>query len=79
VGQAQLEQRQIPYEAPDNGSLSCADPRKLQEIRDSLGWLGRTPLPLRSQDRENGYDWNLSMWQVEVSLPQIFDRPSTGA
>src|SRR6185369_8212948 len=61
---------------------------KLQEICDSLGpeeidrvfrkWLRRIPLPLRSQDRDNGYDWNLSMWQVEVSLTQIFDRPVRG-
>jgi len=84
----QLEQQQIPYEALDNGFLSCADPRKLQEICDSLGpeeidrvfrkWLSRIPLPLRSQDRDSGYDWNLSMWQVEVSLTQIFDRPLRG-
>jgi hypothetical protein len=84
----QLEQKQIPYTALDNGFRSCADPRKLQEICDSLGpeqidrafrkWLARLPLPLRSQDRENGYDWNLSMWQVEVSLTQIFDRPVRG-
>ena len=84
----QLEQKQIPYEALDNGFLSCADPRKLQEICDSLGpeqidrvfrkWLARIPLPLRSQDRESGYDWSLSMWQVEVSLTQIFDRPVRG-
>jgi len=84
----QLEQKQIRYEALDNGFLSCADPGKLQEICDSLGpeeidrvfrkWLARIPLPLRSQDRDSGYDWNLSMWQVEVSLTQIFDRPVRG-
>jgi hypothetical protein len=84
----QLEQKQIPYEALDNGFLSCAAPGKLQEICDSLGpeaidrvfrkWLARIPLPLRSQDRDSGYDWNLSMWQVEVSLTQIFDRPVRG-
>ena len=72
----------------DNGFLSCAGARKLQEICDSLGpeeidrvfrkWLARIPLPLRSQDRDSGYDWNLSMWQVEVSLTQIFDRPVRG-
>jgi hypothetical protein len=26
------------------------------------------------QDREAGYDWDLSIWQMEVSLTQIFDR-----
>jgi hypothetical protein len=60
----------------------------LQEICDWLGpeqierafrkWLKRIPLPLRSQDREAGYDWALSIWQMEVSLTQIFDRPLRG-
>jgi hypothetical protein len=25
-----------------------------------------------------GYDWDLSIWQMEVSLTQIFDRPLRG-
>jgi hypothetical protein len=33
----QLEKEGIAYEALDNGFLSCADPKKLQEICDSLG------------------------------------------
>jgi len=84
----QLAQKNIAYEALDNGFLSCADSRQLQEICDSLGpeeidrvfrkWLRRIPLPLRTEDREAGYDWDLSMWQVEVSLTQIFDRPLRG-
>jgi hypothetical protein len=41
-------------------------------------WLKRIPLPLRMQDREAGYDWDLSIWQMEVSLTQIFDRPLRG-
>jgi len=71
-----------------NGFLSCAQPERLQEICDSLGpeqidrafrkWLKRIPLPLRSQDREAGYEWALSIWQMEVSLTQIFDRPLRG-
>src|SRR6516164_7992956 len=83
----QLEKRGIRYEALDNGFLSCSQPRKLQEICDSLGpedidrvfrkWLGRIPLPLRPQDRRAGYDWDLSIWQMEVSLTQIFDRVVT--
>jgi hypothetical protein len=65
----------------DNGFLSCAEPVQLQQICDSLGpedidrvfrkWRQRIPLPLRRQDREAGYDWNLSIWQMEVSLTQI--------
>ena len=84
----QLEKKAIGYEALDNGFLSCADPKKLQAICDSLGpeeidqmvrkWLERIPLPFRGQDRAAGYDWSLSIWQMEVSLTQIFDRPLRG-
>src|SRR5664279_1195204 len=84
----QLEKKGIAYEALDNGFLSCAAPEQLQQICDSLGpqdidrvfrkWLKRIPLPLRPQDREAGYDWDLSIWQMEVSLTQIFDRPLRG-
>ena len=84
----QLEKNGIAYEALNNGFLSCADPEKLQEICDSLGpdaihrlfrkWLKRLPLPLRPEDRAAGYDWDLSIWQMEVSLTQIFDRPLRG-
>src|SRR3982750_258205 len=84
----QLEQRGIRYEALDNGFLSCTEPAKLQEICHRLGpehiervfrkWLGRIPLPLRPEDRQAGYDWDLSVWQREVSLTQIFDRPLRG-
>jgi hypothetical protein len=35
-------------------------------------------LPLRPEDRAAGYDWSLSIWQREVSLTQIFDRPLRG-
>jgi hypothetical protein len=84
----QLEKKGIAYEALDNGFLSCEDPQKLQKICDSLGpeeidrlfrkWLKRLPLPLRPEDRAAGYDWSLSIWQMEVSLTQIFDRPLRG-
>ena len=84
----QLEKKGIAYEALDNGFLSCADPQKLQQICDRLGpeqiervfqkWLQRLPLPLRPQDRAAGYEWSLSIWQMEVSLTQIFDRPLRG-
>jgi hypothetical protein len=84
----QLEKKGIAYEALDNGFLSCAEPEKLQQICDSLSpqdidrlfrkWLQRVPLPLRPEDRAAGYDWTLSIWQMEVSLTQIFDRPLRG-
>jgi hypothetical protein len=84
----QLDRRGIPYEALDNGFLSCAEPAKLHEICEGLKpedidrvfrkWLRRIPLPLRLEDRRAGYDWDLSIWQMEVSLTQIFDRPLRG-
>src|SRR6516225_349815 len=84
----QLEREGITYQALDNGFLSCADAVRLQLLCDSLGpeqidrvfrkWLQRIPLPLRREDREAGYEWDLSMWQVEVSLTQVFDRPLRG-
>ena len=84
----QLEKKKIAYQALDNGFLSCSTPQKLQQIWDSLGpaqiervfqkWLKQLALPLRPQDRAAGYDWSLSIWQMEVSLTQIFDRPLRG-
>jgi hypothetical protein len=84
----QLEKKGIAYQALDNGFLSCTEPNQLQEICDALGpeqmeqlfrkWLQRIPLPLRPADRAAGYDWSLSIWQMEVSLTQIFDRPLRG-
>jgi hypothetical protein len=86
--QRQLDKRGIRYEALDNGFLSCSRPERLQEICDTLGpedidrvfrkWLRRIPLPLRPEDQRAGYDWDLSIWQREVSLTQIFDRPLRG-
>jgi len=74
--QRHLDLRRISYEALDNGFLSCAEPKKLQEICDSLGpeeidrvfrkWLKRIPLPLREPDRRPGYDWDLSIWPSVV-------------
>lgn len=84
----QMEKQGIAFEALDNGFLSCEDPKKLQATCDALDdkeierifrkWLLRIPLPLRLEDRTAGYDWNLSIWQLEVSLTQIFDRPLRG-
>lgn len=84
----QMEKKGIGYEALDNGFLSCADTEQLQKTCDSLGaedierlfrkWLARIPLPLRPEDRAAGFDWSLSICQMEVSLTQIFDRPLRG-
>jgi hypothetical protein len=84
----QMEKQGVAFETLDNGFRSCADPQKLQQTCDRLGaedierlfrkWLNRLPLPLGTKDREAGYDWQLSIWQMEVSLTQIFDRPQRG-
>lgn len=84
----QLEKQGIAYTALDNGFLECADASALQKVCDSLGaqqveaflarWLERLPMPLTREDRAAGYDWKLSIWQMEVSLTQVFDRPVRG-
>jgi len=84
----QLERRGIPYEALDNGILSCKDPKTLQNICDELSaeeidalfrkWLGRLPQPFSDKDRALGIRYDLSMLQTEFSLTQVLDRPLTG-
>ncbi len=78
----------IDFEALDNGFLSCSDPERLQEICDSLShndiqtfferWSTQVPWPLTEEDRRAGYEHNLSIWQMEVSLTQVFKRPLQG-
>ena len=84
----QLCKRGIKFEPLDNGFLSCDDPKNLQAICDELGpehfqaflsrWLDRLPLPITREDREAGYSYTLSIWQMEVSLTQVFSRPLKG-
>ena len=71
-----------------NSFASCPDPLGLQQICDRLGpttigvfferWMSRLPLPLTATDRANGYWWELSMRQVEVSRTMVFDSPRNG-
>lgn len=84
----QLQKQRIPYQALDNGILSCADPRRLQEICNGLcgekieallqKWLRRLPHPFTTFDQEAGYRYNLSILQAEFSLTQVMDRPAQG-
>lgn len=84
----QLEREGIAYEALDNGFKSCADPARLQALCDTLGpqqvatfvrkWLDRLPLPVTQQDRAAGFDYRLSIWQVEVSQTLVFAAPVHG-
>jgi len=72
----------------DNGIRSCADPQRLQQICDGLSaakidallrqWLARLPHPYPAADRAAGYRYQLSIWQIELSLTQVLDRPVSG-
>jgi DNA-binding HxlR family transcriptional regulator len=84
----QLALEGIPFEALDNGILSCADPGRLQEICDGLSpekidgllrkWLRLLPHPFTATDREAGYRYDLSILQAEFSTTQVLDRPVHG-
>jgi hypothetical protein len=88
VVKQRLRREHIRFESLDNGFLSCARPDRLQEICDELGphdvqdffdrWSRRLPWPLTPQDRAAGFEHKLTLWQVEVSLTQVFDRPVQG-
>jgi hypothetical protein len=84
----QLRRAGIAFTSLDNGFLSCEQPERLQALCDRLGpadvqaffdrWSGRLPWPLTRADRAAGYQHRLSLWQVEVSLTQVFTRPLLG-
>jgi hypothetical protein len=84
----QLAEEGIPFEALDNGILSCADPCRLQQLCDGLSahkidkllrkWLARLPHPFTAADRAAGYRYDVSILQSEFSLTQVLDRPLSG-
>lgn len=84
----QLDKAGIPYEALDNGILSCEDPARLQKICDRLSgrkidallrkWLAKLPHPFTAKDRRAGYRYEISILQAEFSLTQVLDRPLSG-
>lgn len=84
----QLTKEGIAFEALDNGVLSCANPKRLQQLCDGLSggkidallrkWLARLPHPFTGQDRKAGYRYDVSILQAEFSLTQVLDRPRTG-
>ena len=81
----QAAQAGLGFTELSNGFASCQDPAALQRICDRLGpadiaqfcdrWMAVLPLPLDDHDRDNGYWWELSMRQVEVSRTIVFDAP----
>jgi hypothetical protein len=84
----QLLKEAIPFDSLDNGFLWCADPDRLQQLADSLSpvhvqaffdrWLEWLPWPLTPTDRAAGYRHRLSIWQLEMSLTQVFTTPVYG-
>jgi hypothetical protein len=84
----QLTRAGIAFEALENGSLSCADPKRLQAVCDRLSsrkvetflrkWLARLPHPFTAADRKAGYRYAISMLQSEFSLTQVLDSPHSG-
>jgi len=84
----QARRQGLAFESLDNGFRWCADPARLQRICDRLGpsdvqrffdrWLQRLPWPLTTADRAAGYGHRLTIWQLEVSLTQVFDAPLYG-
>jgi hypothetical protein len=84
----QLEKEGIIYEPLDNGILSCADPKRLQQLCDELSedkirallnkWMNRLPNPFTKEDRQAGYDYDISILQAEFALTQVLDKPVSG-
>jgi len=84
----ELLRRAIAFEPLRNGFRSCADAAALQRICDDIGpsdverlfrrWIAAVPVPLSAQDRAAGYDWRLSMRQIEFSRTLVLDRPQLG-
>jgi hypothetical protein len=84
----QLAKEGIAFEALDNGILSGANPRRLQQLCDGLSaakvdallrkWLRRLPHPFTARDRAAGYRYDVSILQAEFSLTQVLDRPLSG-
>jgi hypothetical protein len=82
----QAEQRAISFEALDNGFRSVQDADALQGICGTLyyrdlerfwqRWQAVLPSPLSAEDRDRGYDYRLSIRQLELSDTRVFDRPA---
>jgi hypothetical protein len=84
-----LAKEGIPFEALDNGVLSCADPTRLQQLCNDLSahkidallrkWLARVPHPFLPKDRAAGYRYDISILQAEFSLTQFWTGPRPAA
>lgn len=83
--QRQATQCGLAFRSLSNGFAECDDPAALQAICNRLGpaqiqafaqrWMSQLPMPLGPEDRAAGYDWELSMRQIEVSRTVVFEAP----
>jgi len=81
----QAAKRGIDFRALDNGFRSVADADALAGICDTFCWRdverffeywqARLPSPLSAADRDRGYDYRLSIRQLELSDTRVFERP----
>jgi len=81
----QADREHLAYTALANGFAACGDPARLQAICDRFSprdierffrrWQAVIPMPFSEVDRAAGYDYELSMRQVEVSRTIVFDDP----
>jgi hypothetical protein len=84
----QLAKEGIGYEELANGILSCDNAKRMQQLADRLSparirrfwqkWQRRLPSPFAIDERCSGYDYELSMSQLEFALTQVVDRPVHG-
>lgn len=84
----QLARRGVGFEALDNGLLSCEQPALAQRLADGFGenkierflrkWLKALPHPFPAADRKAGYRYQISIWQAEFALTQVWERPVHG-
>jgi hypothetical protein len=86
--QHQAAKAGIGFVPLDNAFARVDDPAALQKICDALGapqiqalldkWLAILPNPFTAADNDAGYRYNVSMLQVEFSLTQMLDTPTSG-
>jgi len=84
----QLAKEGIGFEDLGNGILCCDDPKRMQQLANSLTpwrierflhkWQLRLPCPFRIAEQRAGYRYEVSMSQVEFALTQVVEQPVHG-
>lgn len=83
----QAAKKGIEFTGLDNG-FAAGDQKRLQRVCDTFTgsrieafvrkWLRRLPNPFTAADRAAGFDYQLSILQVELSLTQVLDSARAG-